>query len=263
MKLDFCKYHGTGNDFILMDFSKNSLQLSGQQVAQLCDRHFGIGADGLILLKRSADYLFHMQYFNADGAEGTMCGNGGRCAVAFAASLGLLRQSVVFSAVDGVHQAEVVAKYQGAYLIKLQLNDTSLPKKLNDGFLIDTGSPHFVKFVDNNRKVDVFTEGRKIRHRDEFADEGINVNFVSPTADGIDVRTYERGVENETLSCGTGVTAAAICATLPEKDVETIVNVETRGGSLIVRYIMLDQKLTKIFLEGFAYFVFKGETNVE
>nr|NQU94057.1 diaminopimelate epimerase [Bacteroidota bacterium] len=206
MKVAFYKFHGTGNDFILIDLTKISLSFTKKDISDLCDRHFGIGADGLILLRSTAMCDFHMQYFNSDGKEGTMCGNGGRCTVAFAQLMGVIDQSARFIAIDGVHTGEVISMHSNIYNIRLQLNNTEMPEIINDGYLINTGSPHFVKFVENNQEVDVVEEGRKIRNRRDLWPDGVNVNFVSVSDGGINVRTYERGVENETLSCGTGVT---------------------------------------------------------
>ena len=205
MKIQFYKYHGTGNDFILIDNRKKEINLDTHQIAMLCDRHFGIGADGLMMLENAAGYDFRMVYYNSDGNESTMCGNGGRCITAFAHKLGLIENHASFVAIDGVHHAKINADKN----ISLDMIDVTNIEHYEDHLILNTGSPHYITWVKDTDKVDVFYEGRKIRNHERFQPKGININFVQRLNDGIKVRTYERGVENETLSCGTGVTAAA------------------------------------------------------
>ncbi|MCW9037853.1 diaminopimelate epimerase, partial [Altibacter sp.] len=206
MAFEFYKYQGTGNDFVMIDnrqhiFSKNNTKL----VAQLCDRKFGIGADGLILLEPHATAHFSMVYYNADGNLSSMCGNGGRCIVHFAKHLGIIDSKAEFEAVDGMHEATVEGD-----LVSLKMNNVTAVSRSEDFVFLDTGSPHHVEIVDDVAKFEVFERGRSIRN-DRYGKAGANVNFVTPKENDIfSVRTYERGVEDETLSCGTGVTAVAI-----------------------------------------------------
>ncbi|RYZ47436.1 MAG: diaminopimelate epimerase, partial [Chitinophagaceae bacterium] len=208
MKRHFFKYQGTGNDFIIFDNRDGNLTLSREQVALLCNRRFGIGADGLMLLNTHPDFDFEMKYYNADGGESTMCGNGGRCLVKFAADCGILREEYRFLAIDGEHLARIASNGN----VALKMNDVASVQNGDDHFVLNTGSPHYVSQVKNVMALDVVKQGRAVRYSNAFAKEGINVNFVEKTgnAEGIIVRTYERGVEDETFSCGTGVTAAAI-----------------------------------------------------
>ena len=209
MKLEFFKYQGTGNDFIMIDnrqkiFSQEDTKLIGE----LCDRRFGIGADGLILIENHSGCDFKMIYFNSDGSQ-SLCGNGGRCAVAFAKYLGIIESKATFEAIDGLHYATIDEDY-----VKLQMHDVSSVKKISDDLFLDTGSPHHIKMTDSLKSLDVKTEGAKIRYSDRYGESGTNVNFVSKdSTDTFSIRTYERGVEDETLSCGTGVTAVATAAT--------------------------------------------------
>ncbi|MBW7891083.1 MAG: diaminopimelate epimerase [Chitinophagaceae bacterium] len=261
MNLSFFKYQGTGNDFIILDNREHLYtNLLTEQIRLLCNRRFGIGSDGLILLNNHPDYDFEMDYFNKDGERSTLCGNGGRCLVKFAFDSGLKKTVYHFLAADGPHEAEI--DLQG--LVRLKMKDVKETTTLNDHFIVDTGSPHYVKFVQDLSKINVVEEGRKIRYSDEFADNGINVNFVEPLNNhSIFVRTYERGVENETLSCGTGVTAAALVAAHHENSFNEIV-VETKGGKLSVEFDLSDdQQYSNIWLCGPAEMVFKGEIEIE
>lgn len=257
MKIPFYKYQGTGNDFIIID-DRNALHnyLTTEQIAYLCDRRFGIGADGLILLQLQKDYDFKMQYFNADGKESTLCGNGGRCIVKFASDQLIIKNQTRFVAIDGAHDAVVEDN-----IVKLKMNDVSSIKHIDDYFILNTGSPHYVTFVDNAEETNVFFEGKKIRNSEPFKQQGINVNFVERKQDSITVRTYERGVENETYSCGTGVVAAAIVNTFTHShdDGQYHIAVNTLGGKLSVDVNKQDQIFTNIWLNGPANFVFKGE----
>jgi diaminopimelate epimerase len=260
MKLVFYKYHGTGNDFIILDNRDGQYSsLSPEQVEKLCNRHFGIGADGLMLLNKKEGYDFEMKYFNADGQESTMCGNGGRCLVKFAYNHGIHRSTYHFIAIDGVHEAEI--ETDGEICLKMQ--DVDQVEEHSSYYLLNTGSPHFVKFASNILEVDVVATGREIRYSKQFAAEGINVNLVEPIGENsIYVRTYERGVEDETLSCGTGVTAAALLNAHNERGFNSVV-VKTPGGQLSVEYDKTgENSFTNIWLCGPAQFVFEGEIEV-
>jgi len=201
-----------------------------------------------------------MVYFNSDGAESTMCGNGGRCIVAFAAFLGVIKNNAKFIAIDGEHQAVIFENG----IVSLKMKDVSAIEKSANDFILDTGSPHFVRFVDKVSDVDVFTEGRKVRRSERFAAKGINVNFVELRDGILNVRTYERGVEDETLSCGTGVTAAALTSAMLEMATsQKHCNVETPGGKLTVYFNKGENtSFTNVWLEGDATFVFKGQIEI-
>ena len=256
MKAEFSKYHGTGNDFIMIDdrtlfFPAENPEL----IRHLCDRRFGIGADGLILIRDHGTLDFRMVYFNSDGREGSMCGNGGRCAVAFAFHLGMASEQPVFEAIDGIHEATLVDREN----IQLKMQDVKGVREMDDHFLLDTGSPHYVKFLDDIESLDVIREGRAIRNSETFKKDGVNVNFTQSGKDGLYVRTYERGVENETLSCGTGVVAAAICDGIRTGSDKSAFSIKTRGGQLKVSFQSTGPStFQNIILEGPATYVFKG-----
>lgn len=251
--MEFYKYQGTGNDFVMIDnrnlaFPKNDNDL----IAKMCDRRFGIGADGLILLEKDESADFKMLYYNSDGSESTMCGNGGRCLVAFAHFLKIFEEKTVFNAIDGLHEAEI-----NDGIVKLKMIDVQDVKQVLDDFELNTGSPHFVKFVDEVEKLDVFTEGKNIRYSETYKEKGINVNFVSPISENeIFVRTYERGVEDETYSCGTGVTASAL-SYFQNNNINEL-KIKTLGGNLKVYAQKATQGYENIWLEGPAEQVFKG-----
>lgn len=259
MNISFSKYQGTGNDFVLIDNREGATRLSKEQVAFLCDRHMGIGADGLMLLELTPHADFHMVYFNSDGNESTMCGNGGRCITAFAHKLGLIGDKTVFSAIDGLHEA--VIHPEG--LVSLHMNDVSTIEAWDGFYTLDTGSPHLVQEVEDVRQRDVFTEGRAIRNWEEFQPNGINVNFVQVLEkDRIFVRTYERGVEDETLSCGTGVTASAIALSGNATGTFNI-QVQTPGGMLEVDFTKEGESpVTNVVLRGPAEHVFDGSISI-
>ena len=261
MKINFQKYQGTGNDFIILDNRKKEFNLlSSAHIRQLCDRRFGIGADGLMLLNEKAGQDFDMKYFNADGREGSMCGNGARCLVKFAYHLGIHKNTYRFTAADGLHVAEIDT--DGTVSLKMQ--DVNHISKFHNDHILNTGSPHYVKMVNDVMNLDVFKKGRDIRYSKQFEQEGINVNFVEqlPDDDKILVRTYERGVEDETWSCGTGVTAAALICYHNENGFNDV-EVKTLGGTLTVEFERIDDdKYANIWLCGPAEKVFEGEVEV-
>jgi diaminopimelate epimerase len=258
MIIVFNKYQGAGNDFIIIDNRKCIFNSDDSNlINKLCDRRFGIGADGLILISASPHYDFEMKYFNSDGFEGTMCGNGGRCSSDFAIRTGISGKKLTFKAIDGVHKA-----ISEGGIIRLQMNDVKEPSLVNGSYFINTGSPHYVLFNKEVKNIDVNTEGKKLRWAKEFAPGGTNVNFVEPGENGIYVRTYERGVEEETLSCGTGVTASAIASVLSGHFDTKTVNVNTKGGNLSVSFNISGKSISDIWLSGPATFVFQGEIDI-
>lgn len=254
VKIIFNKYEGAGNDFVIIDNRAHSFISEQTIIAKICNRRFGIGADGLILIEPSESHNFHMKYFNSDGFEGSMCGNGGRCAAHFAFKHSIARNQISFSAIDGVHQALIDGNN-----VQLSMNDVRHIEKTKNGCYLNTGSPHHVEFVVDTESVDVIKEGQKIRYSDKYAPSGTNVNFVTATPDKLLVRTYERGVEDETLSCGTGVTASAIAASFCGYTNNIPVNIQTRGGLLSVFFSLQGTEASDITLTGPATFVFSGE----
>ena len=260
MKISFSKYQGAGNDFILIDNRKEILVLDADQIAGLCNRHFGIGADGLILLQESNNYDFSMRYFNSDGNEASLCGNGGRCIVSFARHLGIIKKETAFWAVDGKHEAIVKSSNGNVDIIDLKMKDVSKWEMKDSDFIFDTGSPHFVRVINNVDGIDMVAEGRKIRYSYRFKDEGINVNFISLENRQIKIRTYERGVENETLACGTGAVASALAASF--QYIKSPVAIKAKGGKMKVHFTNDKNIFTDIRLEGPATFVFNGEINI-
>jgi diaminopimelate epimerase len=261
MTIPFFKYQGTGNDFIVIDNRKNEYFLTNDQVRRLCDRRFGIGADGLMLLNEKKGYDFEMKYYNADGREGSMCGNGGRCMVKFAYHLGIHRNEYKFIAFDGIHEAEIDTDDN----VSLKMTDVHKVRKFHSDFILDTGSPHYIKMVPDVMALDVYKKGHDIRYSKEFAQDGINVNFVEQMedADKIIVRTYERGVEDETFSCGTGVTAAALVCFHNENGFNEV-EVKTLGGQLSVEYERIDENhYENVWLTGPAERVFSGSVVVD
>ncbi len=261
MLVKFVKYQGTGNDFIVLDNRNGAYNsLREYQVQRMCDRRLGIGADGLMMLGQKEGYDFEMKYFNADGREGSMCGNGGRCLVKFAWQLGIHRGDYKFIAVDGEHEAEIDTDG----IVSLKMKDVDDVKKRNGDFVLNTGSPHYVKLVNNVMDMDVFKKGHEIRYSKDYELEGINVNFVEQANDDkIIVRTYERGVEDETWSCGTGVTAAALVCYHNENGFNEV-TVKTLGGSLSVEFERTeDDRYINIWLNGPAEKVFEGSVEIE
>lgn len=261
MLIEFLKYHGAGNDFILIDNRTEQYNnLSEEDINKLCDRNFGIGADGLMLLGESENHDFTMKYFNSDGKESTMCGNGGRCIVLFAHHLGIIKESTIFTAIDGVHEAKLISPE----IISIKMSDVSNIRKKGDVFVIDTGSPHHVEFRSNISEIDVLFEARKIRYNNEYSKDGINVNFVEIKDNHIFSRTYERGVENETLACGTGAVAIAIAHHVKNEEIKNgKYDINALGGKLMVAFETLNNNVfTNIILTGPVKKVFQGSINL-
>jgi diaminopimelate epimerase len=256
MQMKFYKYQGTGNDFIMIDnrsefFPKAAVAL----IERLCDRRFGIGADGLILLENDSDTDFRMVYYNSDGNQSSMCGNGGRCLVAFAKSLGIIKDATTFIATDGLHHATILEN--GA--VSLQMKDVLDVKIESEYVFLNTGSPHHVTMVNDLQNKDIKKDGAAIRYSDLYGKEGSNVNFVSQLGDAnFRLRTYERGVEDETYSCGTGVTAAALSYAIMKNLERGEIYVSTRGGDLSVTFEHKKSGFVNIWLNGPAEFVFNG-----
>lgn len=252
----FHKYQGTGNDFVMIDnrdggFDKSNLEL----IAFLCDRRFGVGADGVILIENNDDADFEMVYFNPDGSQ-SLCGNGSRCAVMYANHLGLIQNETSFLAIDGIHKA-----YIQDGLVHLLMHDVSSFESIQEDYLIDTGSPHYIKYVESTESIDPVIEGRKIRYSERFSNDGVNVNFLERISDDeLNIRTYERGVEGETFSCGTGCTAAALSLGL--KTGVDQVKLKAIGGELKVSFKKDEEGFKDIYLIGPAARVFAGEISV-
>jgi diaminopimelate epimerase len=260
MKIEFYKYQGTGNDFVILENRDNKYDnITREQVKHICNRRFGIGADGLMLLSNHDELDFNMIYFNADGNESSMCGNGGRCLVKFAKHRGMYKSTYHFMAIDGPHEADIDMKD----IVRLKMQDVHKVTHHTGYALLNTGSPHFVKFASNVKDIDVVQTGREIRYSKQFEKEGVNVNFVETIdEDGIFVRTYERGVEDETMSCGTGVTAAALMNAHNENGFNRV-EVKTPGGNLSVEFEKTgEDNFENIWLCGPAEFVYKGEIDI-
>ena len=254
--MDFYKYQGTGNDFVMIDNRDLQFPKDKKIIEKLCDRRFGIGADGLILLENDEKYDFKMVYYNSDGGESTMCGNGGRCLVAFAFFLDIFENKCTFIATDGEHKAEI---HNG--IVKLKMIDVEEITNDGDDSVLNTGSPHYVKYVEDIANFNVFAEGNSIRNSENYKEKGINVNFVENiSTHEIFVRTYERGVEDETFSCGTGVTASAL--TFLQKNNLNSIKVKTLGGDLKVYAEKNGNSFEEIWLEGPAKQVFRGKVDL-
>ena len=256
MKIHFYKYQGTGNDFVILD-NRNWIysSITQEQIQKICDRKFGIGADGLMLLNPKLNYDFEMKYYNSDGKESSMCGNGGRCLVQFAYDQGIHHDQYFFSAIDGDHTAEI----DDDGTVSLKMKDVESVEEVHGDYILDTGSPHYVKIIGEVMDVDVVQKGMDIRYSPEFAVDGINVNFVEQKSpDEIIVRTYERGVEDETLSCGTGVVASALVCYHNDVGYNDV-TVITRGGRLVVEYDRVNNQFNNIWLCGPALKVFEGD----
>jgi len=252
--MEFQKYQGTGNDFVMIDnrtnvFDKTNLEL----VTKLCDRKFGIGADGLILIENHPEVDFEMIYFNADGTK-SFCGNGSRCAVSFANKLGIIELETKFIAIDGIHEAKIVGKE-----VHLKMGDISKIETGKDYYFLDTGSPHYIKYKNNISEIDIIKSAHKIRYNERFSAEGTNVNFVEKQSNSLKMRTYERGVEDETLSCGTGATAVALSASL-KLGMDSPIKINVPGGELKIKFTKINETTFEyIWLIGPAEFVFEGE----
>ena len=259
MKINFFKYQGTGNDFVMVDDRNQQFPISKELIASFCHRRFGIGADGLILLQNAEGYDFKMVYFNADGGEGSMCGNGGRCTVKFASDLGLFSGTTRFIAVDGEHEGTISGD-----IVKLKMSNVTETQHYDDFDFLNTGSPHYITYVDQVDEVDVVGIGSEIRYGSVYGPQGgTNVNFVEIIEENhLSVRTYERGVEDETFSCGTGVTACALSSHI-RKGWKSPVTVETIGGTLEVEF---EEKgggaFENVHLIGPAVKVFEGSLEV-
>lgn len=260
MNIQFKKYQGTGNDFIMLDNLDGRYDsLTIEQISILCDRHFGIGADGLIKIDQHESFDFSMDYYNSDGSK-SFCGNGARCAIAFAETLGVKVRNTFFNAIDGMHSAQ-----KNGETIALDMINVESVNQIDEDFVLNTGSPHYIHFVHDLTTKNIIDFGKKIRYSDAFKDDGINVNLVEEKSlDFIKMLTYERGVENETLSCGTGATAAALLSGMRNNRIGTNkINVEVKGGNLSVEFCNNgDGTFTSIKLIGPALFVFKGEIDV-
>ena len=255
MTIAFDKYQGAGNDFIIIDNRKDVVDPADSHlINRLCDRRFGIGADGLILVSCHDRADYEMKYFNADGKLGSMCGNGGRCTAHFALRSGIAGAKQRFLAFDGLHEAFVARD-----TVRLQIGDVYEHIKIDGNYFIDTGSPHYVVFTTDLDKLDVVEEGRKLRWAPHFAPGGTNVNFVQVGDDGLSIRTFERGVEDETLACGTGATASVIASILAGHCDRAPVGVRARGGALSVDFKIQKDKITDIWLTGPVSFVFEGK----
>ncbi len=259
MSITFYKYQGTGNDFVLIDDRRNKLgKYSDKLVPQLCSRKWGIGADGLILLRNHEQYDFEIIYYNADGSQG-LCGNGSRCAVHLAHHLSIFDQKAIFVAMDELYKA-----YVEANLVCVQLKEVTAIRKLTDGCWLDLGAPHYVQWVEDGELINVCKRGREVRNSPLFREEGVNVNFVWLGEDNmLRVRTYERGIEDETLSCGTGVAASALVASMQANYVSPV-TIITRGGSVKVSFVKKgSQHFGEIYLTGPAKLVFQGEIDLD
>jgi diaminopimelate epimerase len=258
MNFTFYKYQGTGNDFVIIDNrTKTFPKENTDKISNICNRHFGIGADGLILLENDDQSDFKMVYYNADGNESSMCGNGGRCIVAFAKKLGIIDKKTSFNAIDGFHTASIEDT-----IVSLKMIDVEHIKTGEGYTFLDTGSPHHIEMVDSLIDYPVFEKGRSIRH-EMYGKEGSNVNFVEPISDNFfRIRTYERGVEDETLACGTGVTAVAIAMHKNKATESNNVKLSVEGGELKVTFEVDDTAYRNVILSGPATFVFKGDITI-
>jgi diaminopimelate epimerase len=258
MIIPFNKYQCAGNDFIIIDNRSGFFNSENSGlINKLCDRRFGIGADGLMLISGSRQFDYVMKYFNSDGFEGSMCGNGGMCSADFTIRSGIAGNRLSFKAVDGIHYASSADN-----IIRLSMNDVKEPQIINGNYFIDTGSPNYVIIRKNIDGIDINDEGKKIRLAEEFAPGGTNVNFVEIIGEGIYVRTFEKGVEQETLSCGTGAIASAIVSVLAGHFDINIIPVKTIGGDLSVSFRVSGKDISDIWLSGPATFVFSGEIEV-
>ncbi len=262
MQIDFWKYQANGNDFVICDNRKGAISLNEEQISQLCNRRFGIGADGLMLIGASDKYDYRMEYYNSDGRLSSMCGNGGRCIALCVFLNRMAGQTQDFEAFDGVHHAVIDHMIDSgrSFQVSLEMGDVDEVER-NDSFMfMDTGSPHYVEFVEHLAEFDVLTEGRNTRNSERFMPDGTNVNFVEIKKDKVYVRTYERGVEEETLSCGTGVCASAIAVYI--KTGKMAPKIHSMGGDFKVAFDAFEHGFRNLVLTGPATFVYKGSTHV-
>ncbi len=258
MNIPFFKYQGTGNDFVIIDhFEKPWLHDADEVlIKHWCDRKFGVGADGLMILQPSTDADFRLDYYNADGKKGSLCGNGSRCAVSCMHHLGRVQDTCRFVAYDGLHEARISPDGRN---IEVHMADVKNVESGRGFYLLDTGSPHYVTHVEDLSDLDVVDVGKKIRYSEQFRETGVNVNFVENSKEALEVRTYERGVEDETLSCGTGVTAVALAHALrAELKGDQTQTVQTLGGTLTVKFHLHDGHFSNVWLCGPAELVFEG-----
>lgn len=261
MEIRFCKYHGTGNDFVIIDQLNDEFDLDTDQIKSICQRRFGVGADGLMYIRRSKDCDFTMVYYNSDGNESTMCGNGGRCISHMYMDIYGKKsdEEISFEAIDGIHYAKRINNE----IISLKMSNVPKQTVFGDDYILDTGSPHYIKVVDNIDEINIAKSGSSIRYSDAFRNDGINVNFLEFRDDAIKVRTYERGVEAETFSCGTGVTACALIASIQaDKNIKSPVAIITRGGELKVSFESYEGGFQNVWLTGPATKVFEGVINI-
>ena len=257
MKIDFKKFHGTGNDFVVIDDRQGNNELSSREIQLICARHFGVGSDGLILIRSHAEADFEMVFYNPDGSK-SFCGNGSRCALAYTLALGLWKDHTRFITTDGLHEGRT-----HSLGVSVSLHPVEKIEVWPEGIFLNTGSPHLVVFVENVDDIDVFREGRRLRKLPKMDRMGgVNVNFVEKGENSLRVRTYERGVENETLSCGSGVTAVALAAAFTGADVQ-IARIDTRGGRLQVQYEFVGGTFKNIWLSGAAQEVFSGKLDTD
>ena len=255
-RIKFSKFHGAGNDFIMINAINSPCTLSDEEVKNLCDRRTGIGADGLIMVLPSEKHAFRMKYYNCDGHESTFCGNGGRCIAAFAMEEGLASQHIEYEAFDGIHEAVVTKKSDNDFLVSITMRDIESYDLNEKRLLINTGSPHYVTRVTNLKDFDVRKNGAEIRNDKTICAEGVNVDFMEVVDNQYYIRTFERGVEDETLACGTGVTASAIAAALWYGGND--INIRTTLATLNVRFEKSGDSIKNIVLSGPATHVFDG-----
>tara|TARA_B100000575_G_scaffold288375_1_gene288288 strand:+ start:4614 stop:5399 length:786 start_codon:yes stop_codon:yes gene_type:complete len=260
MIIEFSKYNGAGNDFIVVDDRNDNIDGNKSLIKKICDRNFGVGGDGLILIKKSMESDFKIVHYTPDGKIGSLCGNGSRCGVSFAFKNNLISKNTVFTAYDGIHKAEIISDE----LIKMEMKINSEILENEYGVWLDTGSPHLIVEQDNTDLIDVKKEGRLIRYNNLYKEEGVNVNFVEKISDNtFKIRTYERGVENETLACGTGSTATAICMNYMNKSNSDEILMKCRGGDLRVKFNVEKKEFSNISITGPANFVFKGKIDLK
>jgi len=259
MKIKFSKYNGAGNDFIVIDDRKNNIEINPWLIEKLCNRNFGIGGDGLILIKESKSTDFEILHYTSDGNLGSLCGNGSRCAISFAYKNKIIGKKTRFDAFDGIHNAEII----NDNLVKMEMKINSDIIENEYGTWLDTGSPHLVIEKDNTDELDVNLLASSIRYNEYYKKEGVNVNFIEKVSnETFKIRTYERGVENETLACGTGSTASAICMNYLGKTQSNNITMKCRGGDLKVEFISNDNLFTNISITGPAKFVFEGQIDI-